>query len=318
VKAGKTKPNLRESPVGFGQHTGAATIEEVSTMKRTLGVLTTLLVLGLAANASAYDFLYTGDTAATHDAGAFGVKANVVFLSATSYFDMDGKKQDLLYNGKRTETAVPVDIYYSITDRVEIGVQPKFRMLKAEADAHGLFPALDEQGSGIGDTWVKAKFMLMPEPIVAARLGVKIATGDNQPEGDDIATGDGQMDLDGALLLGMPAGSGTFDAAIGYRMRMENDDKYAPGSEIHFMAGYTYNLNEATNLGIAGDGYFGSDAKLDGEALDESGTSAVWINPSIDYTLENGLQLGAGYHYPLMGKSVYALSGVSAFIGWGW
>jgi hypothetical protein len=284
-------------------------------MRRTLGVLATLQVLGLAANASAYDFLYTGDTALTHDAGAFGVKVNVVYLMASSYYDQDGEKQDAPNNGKWTETNVPVDIYYSITDQLEIGVQPKFCMLKSEADAAR---ATDEAtGTGIGDTWVKAKYLFMPEPMVTARLGAKIATGDNEPEGDDIPTGDGQMDLDGALLLGMPAGPGTFDAAVGYRMRMEDDNKYAPGTEIHFMAGYTYNLNEATNLKIAGDGYFGSDDKLDGEAIDESGRTAVWINPSIDYTLENGLQVGAGFHYPLMGKSVYALSGFSAFIGWG-
>jgi len=281
-------------------------------MRRTLGVLATLLVLGLAANAGAYDFLYTGDTAATHDAGAFGVKANVVYVMASSYFDVDGEKQDAPDNGKWTETHVPVDIYYSITDQFEIGVQPKFSMIKATSDGSD-----DATGTGIGDTWVKAKYMFMPEPMVTARLGAKIATGDTEPEEGDLATGDGQMDLDGALLLGMPAGPGTFDAAVGYRMRMEDEDKYAPGNEIHFMAGYTYNLNEATNLRIAGDGYFGSDATLDGDALDESGTNAVWINPSIDYTLENGLQLGAGFHYPLMGKSVYALSGFTAFIGWG-
>jgi hypothetical protein len=284
-------------------------------MRHTLGVLAILLVLGLAANASAYDFLYTGDTAATHDAGAFGIRANVVYLMATSGYDVDGNKEDFGNNAKWTETDIPVDVYYSITDQLEIGVQPTFRMLKYEMDAAR---ATDEQtGTGIGDTWVKAKFMFMPEPMVTARLGAKIATGDNEPEGEDLCTGTGQMDVDGALLLGMPAGPGVFDAAVGYRMRMEDDDKYAPGSEIHFMAGYTYNLNEATNLHIAGDGYFGSDAKLDGEAIDESGTSEVWINPSIDYTLENGIQLGAGFHYPLMGKQTPAYSGFSAFIGWG-
>jgi hypothetical protein len=285
-------------------------------MRRTLGVLAALLVLGLAANASAYDFLYTGDTAMTHDAGAFGLKVNFNYMMATAGYDQNGDKQDFDTDVKYTQTDVPVDVYYSVMDQFELGVQPKFRMLKWEGAGD------DQTGTGIGDTWIKAKYMFMPEPMVTARLAAKIATGDNEPNEGDLATGDGQMDLDGALLLGMPAGSGSFDAAVGYRMRMEDDNKYKPGNEIHFMAGYTYHLSEMMNLKIAADGYFGSDPEFDGNPIEidgvtTEGSNAVWVNPCIEYTMENGLQVGANFHYPLMGKNELALWGLGVFVGWG-
>ena len=53
---------------------------------------------------------------------------------------------------------------------------------------------------------------------------------------DDLGTGSGQMDIDGAVLFGVPAGPGVFDAGVGYRMRMENSDtECKPGNEIHFI-----------------------------------------------------------------------------------
>jgi len=178
----------------------------------------------------------------------------------------------------------------------------------------------------LGDTWVYAKYMFMPEPMMTARLGVKVATGSTADPDDmsgltedgDLPIGSGQMDIDGAVLFGIPAGPGMFDAALGYRMRMENSDtKVKPGDEIHFLGCYTYPMSDMLSLKLAADGYFGSDAELDGEAADESGSNVVFVNPGIDYTLESGMTLGADFHYPLMGTNVYSEWGVGLYVGWG-
>jgi hypothetical protein len=279
-----------------------------------------LAMVAFASTAGAYDFLYSGDKAATHDAGAFGVKAGLWYFMADKAYDSEGESQDL--DGKYTNMWIPINVYYAVMDQFEIGVKPSFAMLKAEADE----ARADEwTGTGLGDTWIYAKYMFMPEPMMTARLGAKIATGSSADttgytEEDDIATGSGQMDIDAALMFGLPAGPGTFDAAVGYRMRMENSDtKLKPGDEIHFLACYAYPMSDALALKVAADGFFGSDQESDPAAVadTDSGMNVVFINPGIDYMMANGMTLGADFHYPLMGTNVPAEWGLGVYVGWG-
>jgi hypothetical protein len=176
----------------------------------------------------------------------------------------------------------------------------------------------DLEGTGIGDTWIWAKYMFMPEPMLSGRVGLKVATGNDEPDQDELATGTGQMDIDGALLFGIPAGPGTFCASAGYRMRMEHSDsEVKPGDEMHFMAGYSYMPNEMMSLGLFADGYFGSDYEIGGDAVEDSGATVVYVNPNFTYMMDNGMTVGADFHYPLSGTLVDALWGFDVFIGWG-
>lgn len=299
-------------------------------------ILAVALVALLAVSASAFDFLYSDDTAMTHDAGAFGVKATFLYGTATSGYDSEGEEFDYQYEGEWTAMSVPVDVYYSVMDALEIGVQPKFLSYKY---THDMAAREEEEfsGSGIGDTWVKVKYMFMPDPMMTGRLAVKIPTGTEPDAGGDdedgdIATGDGQMDIDAAILFGMPAGAGQFDGAVGYRYRMTHTDMstgatreettdYTPGSEIHFCVAYTYFLNDMVNLKLAADGFFGSDDDYEASESrateEDTGRNAVYINPGFEYMMENGMSLGAGFHYILMGQNVEKGWTMSAFLGWG-
>ncbi len=311
-------------------------------------ILAVLLIGLFAMSANAFDYLYSADTAMTHDAGAFGVKANFVYLMANSSFDADGNKEDWGDNDKYTIMAVPITVYYGIMDNLEVGVQPKFLMPKYECECMTRETDTTE-GSGIGDTWIYAKYMFMPEPMMTARLGFKIPTGSEvyDPAGHfsgmpvdedgDLATGDGQMDIDAALMFGAPAGPGMLDAAVGYRYRMaqevtvdfpartEYTYDYTPGSEIHFAACYTYYLNDMMNLRLGADGFFGADDDYDYEGIEEhhpdagkdTARNGVWINPGFDYMMENGMSLGVDMHYPLMGQNMPALWGFGAYVKWG-
>ena len=299
-------------------------------------ILAVALMALLAVSASAYDVLYNDDTAMTHDAGAFGVKATVVYGTSASGYDKDGEEYDYAFEGERTAMYVPVDVYYSVMDAFEIGIQPKFVNFKYTYDME----TREEEectGSGIGDTWIKAKYMFMPDPMLTARVAVKIPTGTEpdafgEDEDGDLATSDGQMDIDGAILFGMPAGTGQFDGAVGYRYRMAQTDiesptvradtyDYTPGSEIHFYVGYTYFLNDAMNLKLAADGFFGSEddseATEERTTIEDSAKNAVYVSPGFEYLMENGMTLGAGFHYILMGQNVEKGWGLSAFLGWG-
>lgn len=299
-------------------------------------ILAVALVALLAVSASAYDFLYSDDTAMTHDAGAFGVRVTFLYGTATSLYDADSEEVDFANSGEWTAISVPVDVYYSVMDAFEIGIQPKFLNLKYTYDASGDRADTEEcTGSGIGDTWVKVKYMFMPDPMLTARVAVKIATGTEpdaygDDEDGDLATGDGQMDIDGAILFGMPAGSGQFDGAVGYRYRMAQTDvetgllradayDYTPGSEIHFYVAYTYFLNDMMNLKLAADGFFGSDDESDpvADSDTDSGRNAVYVSPGFEYMMENGMTLGAAFNYILMGKNVPKDWSIGAYLGWG-
>jgi hypothetical protein len=297
-----------------------------------------MLVAVFAVGASAYDFLYTGDTAMTHDAGAFGVSGGLMYFMADEYYDKDGEAQELGVDW--TAMWIPIHVYYAAMDNMEFGVNAKFGMLKLTPDE-----GEDVEGSGLGDTWIWAKYMFLPEPMVSARLGLKVNTGSEAccpelgfatgffgtDEDDDIATGQGQMDIDGAIMIGVPAGPGQFDAAVGYRYRMaqevsmdardEDTWDFIPGSEIHFAAGYTYYISDMMNFGIAADGFFGSEAEWetsdDSGTFDDSAANAVWINPSFEYMMETGLTLGVDMQYMLMGQNAPVEWGFGAFVGWG-
>jgi hypothetical protein len=310
-------------------------------------VLAVLVIAVFAVSASAYDWLYSGDTPMTRDAGSFGIGGGVWYLASDSWYDNDGEKtsaEDVegLVDWGGSQTWIPVHVYYAAMDNLELGGNARFGTM----DYEETWETRDEatttyEGTGLGDTWVWAKYTFTPDPILTARVGVKFNTGTApyggygafQDEDGDVATGDGQMDIDGALMFGTEAGPGMFCGAVGYRYRMDrtvevttrNGEPYdlTPGNEIHFQASYTRYLGEAMSFAIAADGFFGSDPQADGEAMElpngdtVKGMNGVWINPSFGYTMENGTELGVGFHYPLMGQNTQAVWGLNAFVGWG-
>jgi len=300
-----------------------------------------LLIAVFAVGASAYDFLYTGDTAMTHDAGAFGIGGGLMYLMADEYYDKDGEAQK--FEADWTAMWIPVSVYYAAMDNLELGVNAKFGMLKATPDEG------DEiEGSGLGDTWIWAKYMFLPEPMMSGRVGLLVPTGnepfhppffatgfyglDEDSEDANIATGKGEMAIDGAVLFGVPAGPGQFDASVGYRYNMKREITmdlgredttfdYKCGNQIHFAAGYTYFIGEMMNLSIAADGFFGSEDEITVGDQTETGTdtaaNAVWINPGFEYMMETGLTLGVDMQYMLMGQNAPIEWGLGAYVGWG-
>ncbi len=285
-------------------------------------ILAVALVIALAMSAGAYDELYSNDTAATHYAGDFGIDVSFLYVTANRGYDRDGERHDWSAGEEYTGMWFPIDIYYGVMDGFELGVTPIFMMDKLTHPD----PTPEDSGTGIGDTWIWAKYGFMPDPMLTARVGFKLATGEDEPDAEELALGTGQMDIDGALLFGVPVGPGSFDAALGYRYRLAQtveEIDYKPGSEFHFFAGYTHFLGDAMNLRLGADGYFGSDAEEDigdgngFQTVDESASNAVYINPGFDYVMANGVVLGFDVHYPLMGANIVADWSLGLSVGWG-
>ena len=291
-------------------------------------VLTIALVATLATSSGAYDLLYTGDTAVTPTAGSFGLSGGFLYFMADSEFDSEGESVDWPEDFTMTRVWVPIDIYYGVMDNLQVGATPVFMMDTFE---YPVFRNTSEAtGTGVGDTWLWTKFMFMPEPMMTARLGVKLPTGEDEPDEEELATGSGQMDIDAAVLFGAPAGPGTFDAAIGYRYRMDREVgemryDYTPGNELHFFACYTHYFNDMFDMRVGADGFFGSDPEADGEPIPDpsnpsvsmTGRNAVYINPGIDYMMDSGLSIGVDMHYPLMGQNIDADWGFGLTLAWG-
>ena len=297
-------------------------------------MLTAILVIALAMTASAfdirtYDALYTGDTAATLEAGEFSMQGSFLYLMADKSYDADGESQEWGTDNKATGMWFPIKISYGVMDGLEVGVTPMFVMNKLEYGSHR---STEYEGTGITDTWIWAKYGFMPDPIVTARLGLKVPTGNDEPDFDELGTGSGQMDIDGALVFGLPSGPGSLDGSIGYRYRMDvtsdedsRDGDYTPGNEINFTAAYTYFLSDVMSLRIGAGGFFGSDPEIDGEPIpdiatpgtDVVGQKLVSVNPGFDYIMDNGVSLGFDMFYPLMGTNIDAGWGLGLSVGWG-
>lgn len=277
-----------------------------------LSVAMIVFVVGLATTAGAFDFLYYNDTPMTHDAGTFGIGTGVVYFSWSGIYDVDGENTAFEGDMAMTEMYIPVDLYYSVMDQLEIGVKPGFMMNKMTD-----FGGDEYEFTGITDTWVDAKYMVMMDPMVTARVGVKLATGDCEGDEDNGPTGTGQMDIDAAVLFGMPAGPGMFGGQLGYRMGMEDEDGWAPGGAILFLVNYFHPLSDVMQLKVAADGYFGSDYTVDGDAVEDTGGSLVEVNPGIIYSMDNGMDVGFDVFYVVMGANEGAKWGAGLCVGWG-
>jgi hypothetical protein len=314
------------------------------------GLLAALVIVATSAQAGAYDFLYTDQTPATQPKGSYRLAIELVYLMANESYSEDGKTIEL--EGDWSATWAPFDVRYGLTDRVALGLKARFGKLRLESVPSGE-PSdngtTDYAGAGFCDLWMWGKYMIVSDPLVTVRAAVKLPAGDGPAdpahavvdslfyldENGDLALGDGQTDLDLSVLMGFRNESGVIELAIGYRYRtkgtFEKSDytyDFTPGNEVHFAAGYTYELNSALRLRLGTDGFVGTDDRAETDysganhepgqidvLLRDSARSAVWINPSFEYTTRMGILLGFGMHYPIMGRNIPAEWGVDFRVG---
>jgi hypothetical protein len=301
-------------------------------------MLAVVLVLALAMSASAYDFLYGGDTAMTPEAGSFSVGIGLKYLMADEAYNPDGDSEDI--GADWTAMWIPIHAQYGVMDNLAVGVNAKFGMPKLSASDSRDENEID--GSGIGDTWIWAKYMFIPDPVLSARVGVKLPTGEEPwleffpvgfygvNEDGDIVTGSGYTSLDGALMLGVPAGPGTFEAALGYRYNLAREMEgarssydYTHGARIQLAAAYKFDISDAMGLSIGMDGFWGSDDEVssgdsrDSMTLDSTAANAVYFSPAFHYIMDSGMTLGVDMTYPIMGQWIPAEWGLGLYVGWG-
>lgn len=302
-------------------------------------VLVFVLIAALAASAGAYDLLYSNDTAAVAEANSFGARVSFIYFTADQWYNADGDAENgVVYNSFYFERDATydarwfvADFYYTPLERLELGVTPVFMMEKVDMPENG-GAVMDYDGTGLGDTWAWVKYNFSPDPMLSARAGVKIPTGNEVVlDGEyELALGSGQMDIDAAIMFAAPVGAGQLDGSVGYRYRMEtaSDDEdvfyWKPGGETHFFVGFTHFLGDAMNIRLGADGYFGADDEEEAipgsgtlEVRPESASGIISINPGFDYMTDGGWSFGFDVHYPLMGANNNAPWGIELSVGFG-
>ncbi|MBN2564343.1 MAG: transporter [Candidatus Eisenbacteria bacterium] len=320
-------------------------------LKRVL--LAGLAIAALVSPAGAFDFLYTGRTPATLARGTLDVGLSVLYVTSDDTYNEDGTT--VPSGADWTATWIPVEFSYGITDLLTGGLTGGYGSLSLDGVPSVSDPEQrsdakrDYEGAGIGDLWVWMKYGVREDPLVAVRGAVKIPAGAGPvdrahavadtgfflDDGGHLALGDGQTDIDGAVLLGFPMQTGVFELSLGYRYRMgqtvnkdDNSYDYEPGNEFHFDLGYRYDLNDAMDLRLGLSGFYGSDDSAETdysgpdhsqesleECLEGSSRSAVWIDTSFAYVMKNGILLGFDVHHPLMGQNVPAEWGIAFRLG---
>ena len=181
------------------------------------------------------------------------------FASADSEYLQDGTLQSYSLDGRFRSSTLTLGARYGFTDRFEMEVRPSFKHVSYEADPVILEIATPEDGDfslsearasvidfsqsriGAADMDVAARYKLWHGPvIITPELSAKIPLGYESPQGtftdlstfsvgDDVALGDGQIDLRAGLLLGayIPWTRTFVRADVAYNHRLEE-----PGDQL--------------------------------------------------------------------------------------
>ncbi len=280
------------------------------------------------------------------------------FQFAENEFLPDGTHQSFPLNGRFTSSTLRLGARYGFTSKFELAGDINFKAVNFVADSVivGLPDdqvGLDQARSsvtnfasselGAGDVHLTGRYNFLSGTVVLTNeLGAKFPTGYAPPEGtfdeetgavaDDVSLGDGQTDLQEALLFGFfIPGSRTFGRAdVGFRLRFG-----APGHQVFggvkagqylgkqlvLFAGASgaYTVTEGDPIGetfIATEDDLQADEVVVGEnvvpvplPLDKDWLS---VEGGLIFIAMPGLELQAAYSQILLGTNIPAIHTVSA------
>jgi hypothetical protein len=261
-------------------------------------------------------FVYDG--LITYDHGGMPFAANALhfnvgagYLMYSEVYDLDGEAQDIM--GDVSIVGVPIDIGYGINDRILVDVTIQVLSTSIKPDFGD-----DMSATGLGDVWVKGRYLApVGENVdLGGRLGVKVPVGKYDLEDDKPELGDDQMDIDVALVAGMyPEMGFVLNGQLGFRYRMKQtyeievvpgvtqEVEYTPGIMIYLDVepGYSFGMFDV----FVPIGYeMTMAAKGDGETIEDSETSGLYVGVAPKYALDENNTIGIKFLYPLMGKLV--------------
>lgn len=203
-------------------------------------------------------------------------------------------------NGQYDSRAVFFDVFYGITDRVDVGVQVPF--FRQEFENVGFRPPT--VASGFSDVRGFVKVNLMQRPFVGTlKLGVKAPTGKFENQDGIIPVGEGQWDFDVIAQVGrsfwpLPV---YIHLDMGYRLRLKNSTiDRDPGDEWLFRAEAGYQPHTQLLFALKAEGIYGKAATVFNLKLLRDVKHVTYIAPTFviepyqGVMLETSLRLSAG------------------------
>jgi hypothetical protein len=286
---------------------------------RKMMLLAAFLMLG-AATAFGYTFpeAFVYDGLITYDHGGMPVVANALhfnvgagYLMFNEMYDLDGEAVEM--GGDISIIGVPIDVGYAIDENILVDVTLQVLSTSVTPDVGDSMSA-----TGLGDVWVKGRYLA---PVgedfnLGGRLGVKIPVGKVDYDDDKPELGDNQMDIDVALVAGMYPDEGfVMNGQVGFRYRMKEtvemeifpgvteEFEYTPGMLIYLDVEPGYSFGEF-DVYVPIGYEMTMAAKFDGDDVDDSETSGLYVGIAPKYALDVNNTIGIKFLYPLMGKIV--------------
>ncbi|MBN1231891.1 MAG: hypothetical protein JXA60_00865 [Candidatus Coatesbacteria bacterium] len=304
-------------------------------MKQMIALIT-LLSLVSAVSLFAFDPMYDNFEVIMYKKNTIRFNAYLDYAMASAAFDSSGTKTDYSNDGKSSCIRIPVGITYSVSPAIEAGLIAQFVSKSMEMTVNNT--TTDYSGSGIGDTWLFAKFMLMPDPTVNVRVAGKLPTGpwhdyyEGTAANDELPVGDGQIDLELGLNGRFPitAGRGSdprdddviaAEYSLGFRYRLNRSYSYeiagtttdveeTPGNQLLYSLGPKILISPGKFWGFLRlAGYFGigdpeTKTTTNGTSNTVKGdpSSIMYIQPGFEFKAGVGFYVNGFLQYPIMGK----------------
>jgi len=217
-----------------------------------------------------------------------------------------GDRAPYAERGKYESRAVFVDLWYGVTDRLDIGLLvPWFRQTFVN-DALLIGFGEARVASGISDVRGFLKVNLIKDPFVGSiKLGAKAPTGELINEEGIVPVGEAQWDIDIVAQIGksfwpVPLYAGL---DIGYRFRTKNEElDRDPGNEIVFIAELGATPTSWSLLAIKLEGIRGQKGKILGVANDSLRKRVTYLSPTAGLGPWNDIRFEAASRISLNGR----------------
>ncbi len=218
-----------------------------------------------------------------------------------------GDRARYRFNGNYNSRAFFFDIFYGVTDRIDVGAQvPFFRQQFQDAS---ILTGFGEPRTATGFSDIRGFFKyraFQKHLINTLTFGFKAPTGNFVNEDGLIPVGEGQWDLDFIVQLGRsfwPVRAYA-NLDVGYRLRLKNDKiDRDPGNEWFYTAeaGYTPIANLLLALKL--EGIRGKPATVFGIQTSQDVKRVTYLSPTVSFGPVNHFSLEAALRISINGRS---------------
>ncbi|HCR19644.1 MAG TPA: hypothetical protein DIU35_19380 [Candidatus Latescibacteria bacterium] len=218
-----------------------------------------------------------------------------------------GDRARYRFDGSYSSRAIFLDVFYGVTDRIDLGIQvPFFRQQFQDA---ALLTGFGEPRCATGFSDIRAfmKLGLLTGPTVGSiKLGFKAPTGSFRNEDGLIPVGEGQWDFDFIAQLGRSLWPVRVYANVdlGFRLRMKNKKiDRDPGNEWFFMAELGYSPSKLLMMALEVEGVRGEAATTFGIKTVQDVKRVTYIAPTLSVGPFNNVNLEAALRISVNGRS---------------